>query len=175
MPGSGKFVIYLIQDVARCTLPYHQSRRQRRTDVMSSMPSFCSGEAVGVLSLHLVPQVQRIMARSRWQSRCSSVSFGHYVSLPWSIAEWMQASYTLPHTLGERCLVVRTGKSFLNFPAGHIASGSWSAAYHPGSKTWLPHQAWCHRHPLQSQFGHRWAENRPYTWGRYSLGHRPIT
>ena len=39
-----------------------------------------------------------------------------HVSLPWSIAERMQASHTISHILGERCLVFRPGKSFLNFP-----------------------------------------------------------
>ena len=32
------------------------------------------------------------------------------------IVKRMQAVYTLPCTLGERCQVVRAGKSFLNFP-----------------------------------------------------------
>ena len=49
--GSGKFVIDLIQDVARCTWTYHLSRWHRRIDVMSSMSSFSSNEAVGVLSV----------------------------------------------------------------------------------------------------------------------------
>ena len=37
--------------MACSTWPYHISRRQQRTDVMSSMPSFSSGEAEGVSSL----------------------------------------------------------------------------------------------------------------------------
>ena len=37
---------------------------------------------------------------------------------------WTQASYTLPHMLGERYLVVRKGKSFMNFPQAtqHLAA-----------------------------------------------------
>ena len=91
---------------------------------MSLMPSFCSCEAEGVSSLSLMPQIQRIMARSLWLSRHSSDSFGPNVSLPWSIAERTQALYTLPRILGERCLVVRTGKSFLNFALAtpHLAA-----------------------------------------------------
>ena len=116
VPGSVKFVIDLIQDVARCTWPYHLSRRLWRTDAISWMPSFCSNETEGVSSQFLTPQIQRIMARSLRRSRCSSVFFGPHVSLPCNMAEWTQASYTLPRILGERCLVVRTGKSFLNFP-----------------------------------------------------------
>ena len=46
----------------------------------------------------------------------SSGSFGPHVSLPWSIVKRMQATYTLSHILGERCLEVRTGKNSLNFP-----------------------------------------------------------
>ena len=38
-----------------------------------------------------------------------------------------------------------------------IAWDCLSTAYHPGSRKWLPIQAWCRRHPLQSRFGHRWA------------------
>ena len=34
---------------------------------------------------------------------------GTQVSQPWSIAKRTQAVYTLPCTLGERCLEVRTG------------------------------------------------------------------
>ena len=63
-----------------------------------------------------MPQIQWIMARSFRQSCRSSGSFGPHVSLPWSIVKRMQATYTLPYILGERCLGVRAGKSSLNFP-----------------------------------------------------------
>ena len=142
VPTSGKCVTELINVVARCTRPYHLRRRQRRTDVMSSMLSFCSSEAEGISSLSLMPQIQRIMARSLWRSRRNSWSFGPYVSLPWSIAERTQASYALPRILGERCLVVRIGKSFLNFPQGiqHLAAMALSqphrsTASHLGNRT----------------------------------------
>ena len=39
-------MIDLIQDVAHCKLPNHL-----RTDVISSMPSFCNSEAEGVSSV----------------------------------------------------------------------------------------------------------------------------
>ena len=51
VPRIWKFVIGLIQDMAHCTWPYHVSRWQQRTDVISLMPSFCSSQAEGVLSL----------------------------------------------------------------------------------------------------------------------------
>ena len=38
--GIGRFVTDLIQDVARCTCPYHLSLRLRRTAVISSMLKF---------------------------------------------------------------------------------------------------------------------------------------
>ena len=115
LPGSGNFVKYLIDGMDRFTWPYHLSHRQQRTNVMSSMPSFSSSEAEGVLSLYLMPQIQWVMTRSlHWRHR-SLGSFGPHVSLPWSIAEQTPAWYTLRHILGERCLVVRTGKRFLNF------------------------------------------------------------
>ena len=44
------------------------------------------------------------------------VPLGPHVSLTWSIAEQTQTTYTLSRILGERCLEVRAGKSFLNFP-----------------------------------------------------------
>ena len=56
----------------------------------------------------------------------------------------------------------------------HCHSPHRSTAYHLGSRKCFPHQAWCHQHPLQSQFGHRWAETRPYTWGRHSFRQEPI-
>ena len=115
VPGIGKFVIELIQDVASCTWPYHLSRRLRRTDVKSSMPSFFSNAAQGVSSQSMMPQIQQILAQSLWRSHCISGLFGPPVSLTWNISEQTQALYTLPHMLGERCLMVRTGKSFLKF------------------------------------------------------------
>ena len=71
-----------------------------------------------------MPQIQRIMAQSLWQSRRSSGPCGPHILLAWSIAERMQALYTLPHILGERGLEVRAGKSFLNFPKAtqHLAA-----------------------------------------------------
>ena len=42
VPGIWKFVIDFIQDVARFKWPYHLSRRQQRSDVMSLMPIFHS-------------------------------------------------------------------------------------------------------------------------------------
>ena len=111
-----KFEIDFIRDVASCTWPYHLRRRQQRTPVISSVPSFCSSEAEGVSSRPLMPQNQWIMARSLQRNHCSSLGlFGPQISLPWSLAERTQASYTLPYILGERCLVVRTSKNFLNF------------------------------------------------------------
>ena len=77
VPGSWKFVICLIQDVAHCTWPYHLSHWQWRTDVMSSMPSFSSSEAKGASSLSLMPLIQRIIAWSLRQSCPISGSFGH--------------------------------------------------------------------------------------------------
>ena len=96
--------------------PYHLNRPLRRTVAISLMPSSLSSEAEGVSSWTFVPQIQWIMPWSLRQSRLRSKVFGTYVSLPWSIGEWAQAMYTLPCTLGERHLEMRTGNSFLNFP-----------------------------------------------------------
>ena len=105
VPGIGKFVIDLIQDMTRFTWSCHLSRRQRRTDVISSMPNFCSSEAEGGSSLvsdATDPTDHRtVIAAEPLQFGW----FGPQVSLPWSIAEWTQASYTLPRILGETCLV----------------------------------------------------------------------
>ena len=98
------------------------------------------------------------------------------------ISEWTQALYTLPRTLGERCLEVRTGSSFLNFPQAtqhQVAmalthSPHQSTACHPDSRKWPPHQAWCLQHPLGSLVCRQWAETRLYTWGRYSSGRSPV-
>ena len=152
---------------------------QRTTDVMSSMPIFCSSESEGVSSLSLMPQIQQIMAWSLRQSRHSSGSFGPHIS--WSIAKQTQASYTLPHILGERCLEVRTlARVSWTFPRPHNIWQQWhwhsphrSTAFHPGSRKWLTHQTWCHRHPLQSQFGHRSAEIHPYTIEQPSMVFNP--
>ena len=83
----------------------------------------------------------------------------------------------LAHILGERCLVVRIGNSFLDFPqcTEHLSAMALSqppapphggTAYHLGSRKWTPYQAWCRWHPLQLQFCNRWAESCRYTYGR---------
>ena len=60
----------------------------------------------------------------------------------------MQASYALAHTFIERCIVVRTGKSFINFPQAteiwqqwHCHSHHRSTTCHLGSREWSPHGA----------------------------------
>ena len=88
------------------------------------MRNIRSSEAEGVSFRSLVPQIQRTMAWSLWWSRCRLMVFDPKVLLPWSMEERMQASYTLPQILAERCLVVRTGKSFPNIPQAtqHVAA-----------------------------------------------------
>ena len=159
VPGIWKFVIDLIQDMARCTWPYH--RRQQRTDVMSLVSSFCISEVEGASSLSLMPQIQQIMAWWLQQSCRSSGGFGPHVLLPWNTSKQTQATYILPHILAERCLEVRTGKSF--WKQRHCHSPHRSTMYHKCSRKWLPNQAWCHRHPFQSQCGHQWAKTHTYT------------
>ena len=77
-------------------------------------------EAVGVSSLSLVPQIERIMVRSLWRSRCSSGLFAPDVSIPWSIAERTNALYTLSHILGKKCWLWQARVSLI-FP-GHTTS-----------------------------------------------------
>ena len=72
-----------------------------------------------------MPQIQGNMIWSYRWSRWSSRLFGPQVSLPCSIALWTQASYTLPHILSKRCLVVSTCKCFLNFPRPHNIWQQW--------------------------------------------------
>ena len=92
-------------------------------------------------------QIQQIMALSLRQSPSRSEVFGPHILLPWSIAEQTKAVYTLPRTLGDQCLVVRAGSSFLNFPqATQCFSPRWSTAFHPDSRKWPRHKAWCLRH-----------------------------
>ena len=148
-----KFVIVLIQDVAHCTWPYNLSRWQWRTDVMSSMQSFCSSEAEGTSSLSLMSQIQRITARSLRWSHHSSGSFGSHVSLPWSIAEQTHASYTLPQSwvrgvwgLGWARVSLTFTRPHSIWQQRHCHSLHQSTAYHQGSRKWFPHQAWCRQH-----------------------------
>ena len=96
---------------------------------------------MGVPSWSLVPQLQQIMPWSLQRSHPRKVAFDLHALLPWSMAEWTQAIYTLPHILGERCLEVRTGNSFLNFPLAtqhlrhwHCHSPHWSTLCHPDSR-----------------------------------------
>ena len=110
------FVIDLIQAVACCTLPYHLSCWLGRTDVISSMPSFCSSEAEGVSSTSLMPQIQLIMARSlQWNhSRFTTM-------------EHSQVNAGLIHLATYTGWEVCGGsdrQEFLELSPGHTASGS---------------------------------------------------
>ena len=109
MVGIRKPMTDLIQDVARCICPYHLNPRLWTNAVMSSMPISVVVELRG-------------FCLGLWCHKSSGSCCGLQVSgvrcrhfAPWSMAEETQAVYTLPCMLGERCLVVRTGKSFLNF------------------------------------------------------------
>ena len=121
-----------------------------------------------------MPQIQR-MAWSFRQSRLGLGSFDPHVSWPWSIAEPTQASYTLPCILMRGVWLLGLARVSWTFhrphsilQQSHCHNHHGSTAYHQGSRKWYPHQAWCRRHPLHSQFVQRWAETPHYTWGRYS-------
>ena len=75
VPIIGRSVTDYMQNMERCTCQYHLNCRLWGTAVISSMPSFCSREAVGVFSWFLVPQIQQIM------SQCRSEVFGSHISL----------------------------------------------------------------------------------------------
>ena len=108
---------------ARATWPCHLSLRDLSNEVISSSPSLSRRAAEGVSSRSLTPHIQRIIALSVCLKRCMSVEVGAQVSLPWSRAERTQALNTLPRVRGNKCLEVRMGRSFLNFPqaALHLA------------------------------------------------------
>ena len=112
-----------IPPVARATCPCHLSLRDLRTEVISSSPSLERSSPEGILSISLTPQIQRIMALSVRCRRRVSATLGAQVSLPWSMAERTQVLYTLPRVSGDRCLVVRIGRSLLNLPQAtlHLA------------------------------------------------------
>ena len=110
------FVIDLIQAVACCTLPYHLSCWLGRTDVISSMPSFCSSEAEGVSSTSLMPQIQLIMARSLQRSHSRFTTMEH-----------SQVNAGLIHLATYTGWEVFGGsdrQEFLELSPGHTASGS---------------------------------------------------
>ena len=83
--GMGNSETGMIRDLACCTWPYHLSCGLRRTAVKSSLPGFCSSEAVGISFRSSVPKIQRIIVRSLRRSCCSLGLFGPHVSLLWSI------------------------------------------------------------------------------------------
>ena len=103
VPGVAKSVTKMDK---RHVMQYIPRPSVRRIGVISSVPSFWSSEVEGAPSRSWVPQ---IMEWSLWWSCCRSGACCLHVSLLWSIAEWTQALCTLLCTLGERCLVMRTG------------------------------------------------------------------
>ena len=92
-------LVYLMQDVTHCTCPYHPSHPLQRAAVKALIS--------GVVS----PRVFHLGCSCSWSSL-----FSPHILLEWGKANWTQAFYTLPSTLGERCLEVSTGNRFLNFP-----------------------------------------------------------
>ena len=106
--GIWKFVIDLIHGMACCTWPYHLSRRQRRTDVMSSMPSL----NLSVLNFHndtnvvthrsiILPQLCWIdrFPYHDWTSPFNSLAPGrlrYHLKLKfWILFYWLVSSHCL--------------------------------------------------------------------------------
>ena len=90
-PGTCMPTTELIQPVARSTWPNHCRRLLRRTASTSLMSSLWSSSSDDTSSRSLMPQIQRIIARSLRRSRCRSGALGPHVSQPWSIADLTQA------------------------------------------------------------------------------------
>ena len=87
----------------------------------------------------------------------------------------------LPCILGKRCLVVRAGKRFLNFPQAtpHLAAMSVSQPPPVHSKSLREQNVASISSMVLSTstsvwVRHLWAETHPYTWGIYSLGLWPV-
>ena len=82
-----------------------------------------------------------VIAAAVWGYQCSP-HFATKLEHILTRSHWTKASYTLPHILGEKCLEVRTGKSFLKFPQAtvhqwqqwHSHNPHQSTAYHLGSR-----------------------------------------
>ena len=138
------------------------------TYVTSLMRSVCSSEAEDILWVFDAtdPMDYGTVIAAESLQCCGSVLYivysilylaPRFATMEPSLAERTQAPYTLPRILDERCLMIRTGKSFLNFP---------QATQHLVSMALL--------HLLQSQFGHRLAETDPSTWDRHSLSLQPV-
>ena len=113
-PEIGKIVTNLMQDAAHWTCPYYLSLRLQKTDIISSVWSFCISEAEGASSRSLCPKSSR-----SWHDHYGEATAGHWCLVPMSryhgMAERTQASYTLTHILSEWCLVVKTSKSSVDF------------------------------------------------------------
>ena len=116
--------------MARCIYPYHPSCQVKRTAVISSMPSFCSSEAVCVFLVCLCHRSIR-----SWQGHCSWTTAGQWCLLPMFCYHEHGRENTglvhLPCISGERCLVIRTGKSFLNFPRAMQNLGAMAHRHSP--------------------------------------------
>ena len=85
----------------------------------------------------------------------------------------MEAVYTLPWTLGNSCLVVRMGKSFLKLFQVNTTSGSNTIFTAPNGAQHFTQVAWCCRHPLGPVVYHRWAETCLDPWVRFNFGQLP--
>jgi hypothetical protein len=125
-PGQGIFilVIVLMQAEERITCPYHISRLVRRASVTPCIPSLAQNNVVGFSSPGLVLRIQRITALSFLRSLCRSPTVETHVSPPCNNAEHMHTLNALPLVVQDRCLAMRIGRSFLNFPQAvqHLAA-----------------------------------------------------
>ena len=89
--------------------------------------------------------------------------------------------HSLPNTLPHIVWWLGQARVSWTFPRPHNIGPQWHShiphqrtAYHLGSRKWLPLQAKCRKHPLQSQFSHGWAKTHAYTCGRHSFHRQAV-
>ena len=114
--GTYRFLTLLIRDDARSTCPNQRKRFALKTAERTATPSLAHSCSVDELSRGPTLHIQRIMDRSHLFSWSRSVFLVAQVSLPCSIADRTQASYTLPFVVIAKCFEVSIGRSCLNLP-----------------------------------------------------------
>ena len=105
---------WFIQPDDLWTCPYQRRRYSRRTTARSRIPSLARYAFEDSLSTSLMPQIQRIIARSFRMRRPLVSAVGAQVSLPCSMAPRTQELYIRPLVRSGRCREVSTGSSCLN-------------------------------------------------------------
>ena len=120
LPGTGLDLTLFISPLERMTCPNHLSRRFRTRTARSHIPSLACRSSIDGSSDGLIPQIQRIIARSLRHSRWRASEVMGQVSVPCNIELRTLELNRRPLRSKGIGLDVSKGRFFRNLPQAHL-------------------------------------------------------